>query len=84
MKLSTFNCGKGCSKFNSSLLKDIENINKVKETIIRTKHKYAVSIYNFENIADIIEDDMQYTINDQLLLLEIRGTTISYASFVKK
>lgn len=40
------------------------------------------------NIETVSEDNIQFTINDQqffeILLLEIRGKTISYSSFQKK
>ena len=45
-------------------------------------------VYDMENIENIKNDSIQFTINDQLflemLLLEIRGKTISYSSFIKK
>ena len=45
-------------------------------------------VYNFENIHEISNDDLHFTINSQLfletLLMEIRGKTISYSSYKRK
>lgn len=45
-------------------------------------------IYNRENILDLPDPEIQFFINDQLfletLLIEIRGKTISFASYLKK
>ena len=75
-------------KFNNSLLKDSEFMNLVKQTILDLKKQYAVPIYNLDNIHLIDDEKLVLTINDQLffemLLLEIRGKCISYASHKKK
>ena len=67
--------GKGYWKFNNSLLKDIDYIKIVKETISDVKQTYSMN-------------ETQFSINDQLfletLLLMIRGNTIKYSSFKKK
>ena len=45
-------------------------------------------VYNFENIHEIFNDDLHFTINSQLfletLLMEIRSKTISYSSYKRK
>ena len=73
-------------KFNNSLLRDKFYIDSIKETIEKTIKQYAVPVYNFDNLKDV--EHILFTINDQLffeiLLLEIRGVTISYASYKKK
>ena len=50
--------------------------------------EYAVPIYNRDNIEDIDEMQLQFTINDQTfldtLLMKIRSITIPYASHKKK
>ena len=75
-------------KFNNSLLKDKQFIDEIKKVILQTKKQYVLPIYNLENIENIKNEDIQFVINDQLffetLLLEIRGKTISYASFKKR
>ena len=75
-------------KFNNSLLKDKEYGKVIKETITKIKQQYMIPLYNSENINDIPHSELQFYISDQLwfetLLMEIRGKTISYASFRKK
>ena len=75
-------------KFNNSLLHDKDYINQIKQLIIETKRRYAADIQLYEGtIEEIPNDQLQLSINDQLflevLLMEIRGNSISYASFVK-
>ena len=52
------------------------------------KKQYAVPIYDSDNILNIPDNEIQFVINDQLfletLLMEIRGKSISYSSYVKK
>ena len=47
-----------------------------------------VPVYNLDNIDDIPKEEIQLTISDQLfldvMLMEIRSTTIKYASQKKK
>ena len=75
-------------KFNNSLLKDKSYIKAIKELIEHIKHQYAVILYEPEELKTISAKDVQFSISDQLffetLLMEIRGKTISYASFKKK
>ena len=79
---------KGYWKFNNSLLYDKKYVEIVKKVIIEIKKQYALPIYNFENIDSVLNSDIQFSINDQLffevLLLEIRGKTISYSSHKKR
>jgi hypothetical protein len=57
-------------------------------TIIDLKKQYAALIYNREKIQEIDDNELQLTVNVQLFLemlpLEIRGKTISFASYLKK
>ena len=75
-------------KFNNSLLKDKEYIDEIKKVILNIKSQYAASPYNTENIQNIPNEFISFVITDQLffetLLFEIRGKSISYASFKKK
>ena len=75
-------------KFNNSLLYDKNFINVVKDTIISVKKQYMLPIYNPDNLEHISDEDITFIINDQLffetLLMELRGKSISYASFKKK
>ena len=86
-KINEFKKGTGLWKFNNSLLKDLEYAKIIKECIQQTKEQYMVPLYSTEYLNDS-NNYVQMTISDQLflevLLIEIRGKTISYASFKKK
>ena len=88
LKFDNFVKGKGLWKFNNSLLYDIEYVKQINKKINEVISQYALPIYNFDNLDNIPIDSLQLTINDQLfldvLLMEIRGKTISYASHKKK
>ena len=88
LKFSQFIKGKGLWKHNNSLLEDLEYLNTINEKITDIKKQYALPVYNLDNINAIPNDEIQFVINDQLfldtLLMEIRGKSISYASFKKK
>ena len=75
-------------KFNNSLLKDITYAQAVKETILSVKKQYSALVYDSNNIHNVDNENLQLLIDDQLffevLLMEIRGKTISYASYKKK
>ena len=64
-------------KHNNSLLNDIEYLNTINKKNSDIKAQYAVPIYNHESINDIPNQDLQFTISDQLflevLLMELRG-----------
>ena len=75
-------------KFNNSLLRDRKYILEIKNLILEIKQRYAVHVYNLDNIDNIPNNDLTFTISDKLffetLLLEIRRKTISYSTFKKK
>ena len=77
--------GKGYWKFNNSLLKDSQCIDKIKKIIEDVKQTYATNLNPDEMIPN---QDLQFSINDQLfletLLMMIRGDTIKYSSIKKK
>ena len=77
--------GKGYWKFNNSLLKDSQYIDKIKKIIEDVKQTYATNLNPDEMIPN---QDLQFSINDQLfletLLMMIRGDTIKYSSIKKK
>ena len=88
IKLNNFIRGRGTWKFNCCLLRDLNYLNLVNKTINETKSQYALPVYNHDNI-DLIPDNLiQFTISDQLfletLLLNIRGQTIKYSSYIKR
>ena len=80
--------GKQYKKFNNSLLKEKTYISMIKQLILDLKKQYAVPVCNLDNIEPIPDELIEFQINDQLffevLLIEIRGKTISYATNKKK
>ena len=73
-------------EFNNSILKDKEYVEKVKQTIYRLKMQYAICIYREDIVKDITNEDIHFNIDDLLFfetLMEIRGITISHASYKK-
>ena len=89
LRINDFVKGKGLWKFNVSLLKDKAYINTVKKYIYDTKEQYMLPVYNREFVEDNNNNDtIQFTISHQLflemLLMEIRGKTISYSAYKKK
>ena len=88
LEMANIKHGKGFWKFNNLHLKDLEYIRKVKEKINEVKIQYAVTPYNLDYVDQVPASDLQLKINDQLflevLLMEIRGETIKYASKKKR
>lgn len=74
-------------KFNLSMLRDREYISGIKTVIKEVKQQYALPVYNLDKIECVPNEELQLLINDQLffevLLLEIRGQTIAYATSKK-
>ena len=69
-------------------MRDANFVEKVLNTVNRVITQYMLPVYNIENINNIDKTAVQFTINDQLffetLMMEIRATTISYATFKKR
>ncbi|KAK3088083.1 hypothetical protein FSP39_014464 [Pinctada imbricata] len=80
--------GRGFWKFNNSLLYDSTYLDIINKKIDDIKKQYAVPVYLFDNVVNFPDDEIQFVINDQLfletLLMEIRGKSISYSSYIKK
>ena len=76
-----FQKGKPLWKHNNSLLYDNEYLKVINEKIDDVKRQYAIPVYNFDDIKNIPDLEIQFTINDQLfletLLMELRGKSIS-------
>ena len=81
LKFNPFKRGRGLWKFNNNLLTDKEYVLKVKETIQSISGQYLDNIgsFNFQ---------CKHGINESLflevLMMEIRGITISYSAYKKK
>ena len=75
-------------KFNTSLLSDKTYLDQINEVIKETIDYYAAFPYNRKTLDTISLEDINFTIDDQLfldvLLMNIRSKTISYASFRKR
>ena len=82
LRLNSFSRGRGFWRFNNSILKDSNYVEQVKNVISKTKKQYAALTYVREQIDNIDNKNIQFTISDQLffeiLLLEIRAMTISH------
>lgn len=83
--------GRGLSywKFNNSLLRDVNYVSEIKKTIEMVKQQYASTTQvNNIPVKDTPSENLNLDINDQLffevMLMEIRGKTISYSSYLKK
>jgi hypothetical protein len=88
LEFNPFIRGKGLWKFNNSLLYDIDYINMVKEKKLDVKNQYSALVYNFDEMDNVSNEDIHFTINSQLLLetllMEICGNTITYSSYKKR
>ena len=83
LKFNPFSRGHGLWKFNNSLLYDDVYVAKVKQTIQEVKKQYQKhSTKNADdpNYIEIVDDSILL----EVLLMEIRGITISYSSYKKK
>ena len=80
--------GKSYWKHNNSMLTELEYLKIMNKKIMEVKKQYAVPVYNTDEIENIPDEEIHFTINDQLfldvLLMELRGQSISYCSFKKK
>lgn len=74
-------------KFNSQLLRDRIWIDGIKRLILDLTERYAVPVYNFENICNVPREEIEFVISDQLffevLLMEIRGFSVYHSSYKK-
>lgn len=80
--------GKSYWKHNNSLLTDLDYLKAMNKKITEVKIQYAIPVYNIDEIEKIPDEELQFTINDQMfldvLLMELRGQSISYASYKNK
>ena len=88
LKLNNFIKGFGTWKFNCGLLTNIDYVNLINKTIDEEKIKYLPPVYKIENINNINDNEIQFTIPDNLfletLMMQIRGITIKFSSILKK
>ena len=78
----------GLWKFNCSLLKDKNYVDKINLVFKQVVEEYAVFPYIRENLLNVPFSELQFVIDDQLfldtLLMKIRAQTISYAAMKKR
>ena len=88
LAMDKFEHCKSLWKHNNSLLTDTEYLKIINSKIQDVKKQYCLPVYNHDNIDEIPDEELQLVINDQLFLetvmMEIRGKSISYASYKKK
>ena len=79
--------GKGYCKCNSSLFHDKEYVHQVQSSVKDAITSYAVPIYELGNIHQTYESDIQFVMDDGLLLetllMNVRGNTI-YGSWKRE
>ena len=90
LNLENISRGNGYWKFNNSLLKDEQYLEKIKLLIIETINRYSTeeTDLNLNNFEKHDFKNQKFVIDDQLLcdtlLVLIRGETISFSSMKKK
>jgi hypothetical protein len=75
IKFNTFERGRRLWKFNNNLLHDREYVEKVKQKIVQIKNQYFQGLNGAEGA--LVDDAVFFDV----LLMEIRGMTISYSCF---
>lgn len=68
LNFTKFKQGRSYWKHNNSLLGDLDYINEINEKILEVKQQYALPVYNLDNLDNIPDEEIQFTINDQLFL----------------
>ena len=66
--LTKFKHSKSFWKHNNSLLTDATYLKKINKKINDIKLQYALPVYNYAEIDDIPNEELQFVINDQLFL----------------
>lgn len=88
LNLTGIEHGKSYWKHNNSLLTDEEYLQTMNNKIKEVKKQYMIPVYNVNEIENIPDSEIQFVINDQLfldvLLMELRGKSISYACYKNK
>ena len=68
MKFNEFIEGKPMWKHNNSLLNDLAYLETIKHKIEESKQQCALPVYNIDNLENIPDAELQFTINDQPFL----------------
>lgn len=67
-KLNNIKRGRGFWKLNNSQLTDNDYVNIVNKTINDVKIQYTCQVYNADNVVNIDNDPIQFTIKDQTFM----------------
>ena len=85
--INKFKVGKGVWKFNNNLLKNLDYLDLINNTIQNEVLKYAIPVYNldfiktnYKSLNFVIDHDLFL----EVLFLRIRGETIKFATTLKK
>ena len=65
-KFNDFIKGKGYWKFNNSLLYEEEFLKVIKTEIENVRKQFAIPVYDYNNIGLVKDEDIVFSINDQL------------------
>ena len=86
--LNSFTRGRGTWKLNTSLLKDKNYVELINNAINDEREKYAVPVYNLDELTNIPDKNLQLIISDQdflqILLVRLRGESVKYSTYLKK
>ena len=87
LTICKFQRGRGLWKFNCSLLKIKDYLITINNVIDKEKLYYALPVYHSMFVSKLDDSTINFTISDstlEVLLLQIRGETIKYASNLKR
>ena len=88
LQINEFQYSSGLWKHNNAQLTELDYINTINTKIEEIKKQYALPVYDRNHLKEILNSEIQFTVDDQLfletLLMEIRGKSISYGSYRKK
>jgi hypothetical protein len=80
IKFNPFTKGSGLWKFNNTLLTDKDYVTKVKEIILYVSSQY---LYDVGDSDFQCKNGIDESLLLEVLMMEIRGATISYSSYKK-
>ena len=93
IKLNEIKRGPGTWKFNCCLLKNTDYIKIINDTIIETKAKYALPVYDLDNLCQIPDSEIQFSVNKRhrrfirkllrVINKKTRGPEVPYFSMEK-
>ena len=70
LNFTNFKQGKSYWKHNNSLVSNTDYVNQINEKI-EVKRQYALTVYNLEDLDNIPNEEIQFTISNQLILNDL-------------